>query len=69
MSNDEVEKEFLQELALAFYGRNVLSVGKARALAQMTRWEFEDLLGQRKISRHYTEVDLEEDIRYARSHL
>ncbi|MBI4526976.1 MAG: UPF0175 family protein [Deltaproteobacteria bacterium] len=27
--------------------------GKARELAQMTRWEFEELLGQRQISRQY----------------
>jgi len=34
----------------------------------MTRWEFEELLGERKIPRHYTEADLEEDIRYALGH-
>lgn len=61
----EVEKEFRKELALALYHRGVLSLGKARILAQMTRWEFEELLGQRGIPRHYTEADLEEDIRYA----
>ena len=61
----EVEHEFRKELALALYQREVLSLGKARLLAQMTRWEFEDLLGQREIPRHYTDVDLEEDIRYA----
>jgi predicted HTH domain antitoxin len=58
----EVEHEFRKELALALYQRGVLSLGKARLLAQMTRWEFEELLGQRKILRHYTDVDLEEDI-------
>lgn len=64
----EVEKELRKELALALYQRGVLSLGKARALAQMTRWEFEELLGQRGILRHYTEADLEEDIRYAFGH-
>lgn len=64
----EVEKEFRKELALALYQRGVLSLGKARALAQMTRWEFEELLGQRGIVRHYTRADLEEDIRYAFGH-
>ena len=64
----EVEKEFLKELALALYQRNVLSLGKARVLAQMTRWEFEELLGQRGIVRHYTEVDLAEDISYGLGH-
>jgi predicted HTH domain antitoxin len=50
------------------YQRRVLSIGKARILAQMTRWEFEELLGKRKITRHYTNADLEEDIQYASSH-
>jgi len=60
--------EMSKELALALYQRRVLSIGKARILAQMTRWEFEELLGKRKITRHYTNADLEEDIQYASSH-
>ena len=31
----------------------------------MTRWEFEEVLGQRRIPRHYTEVELGEDSDYA----
>ena len=54
MPLNEVGKEFLKELALALCSRGVLSLGKARILARMTRWEFEELLGQRKIIRHYT---------------
>ena len=65
---DEVEAELRKELALALYQRGVLSSGKACALAGITRWEFEELLGQRQIRRHYTEKNLEEDIEYARSH-
>jgi predicted HTH domain antitoxin len=64
---DEVETELRKELALALYQRGVLSSGKACALARMTRWEFEEVLGQRQIRRHYTEKNLEEDIEYARS--
>ena len=60
----EMEREFRKELALALYQRGVLSLGKARVLAQMTCWEFEELLGQRKVLRHYADVDLEEDIQY-----
>ena len=61
----EVEGELLKELAVALYGRRVLPLGKARLLAQMTRWQFEQLLAERRISRHYTETDLEDDLRYA----
>jgi predicted HTH domain antitoxin len=68
LPSGEMEKEFRKELALALYQRGILSLGKARVLAQMSRWEFEELLGQRKIVRHYTDADLNEDIRYARGH-
>ena len=62
----EMERELRTELALALYQRQALSSGKARELAQTTRWEFEELLGQRQIPRQYSEEDLEEDLRYAR---
>jgi len=65
---DEVEDTLHKELALALYQRGVLSSGKASVLAGMRRWEFEELLGQRHILRHYTEKNLEEDIEYARSY-
>ena len=60
----EMEYEFRKELALALYQRRVLALGKARLLAQMTRWEFEELLGQRTVLRHYTDIDLEEGLEY-----
>ena len=60
----EMEEEFRKELALSLYQRGVLSLGKARLLAQMTRWGFEELLGERRVTRHYTQMDLEEDIAY-----
>lgn len=62
----EMEQELRRELALALYQRQALPSGKARELAQTTRWEFEELLGQRQIPRQYSEEDLEEDLRYAR---
>lgn len=63
---EEVEEELRKELALALYARGALSLGVARRLARMTRRDFEDLLGKRKIPRHYTEDDLAEDLAYAR---
>jgi predicted HTH domain antitoxin len=61
----EIEQELRKELALALYRRGTLSLGKARVLAQLNYWEFDELLGQREITRHYTKTDLEEDIFYA----
>ena len=50
----EVEGELRKELALALYRRGVLSLGKARILAELNLWQFEELLGVRQIPRHYT---------------
>jgi len=61
----EAEDEIRRELALALYRRGVLPLGKARLLAQMSRWQFDQLLGERRIPRHYTGSDLAEDIEHA----
>ena len=66
---EEIETEFRKELALALYQRGVLPQGKARLLAHMTRWEFEQLLADRRIPRHYTDADLDDDIRHAHGRL
>jgi predicted HTH domain antitoxin len=60
----ERDQELRLELALALYQREVLSGGMACKLANMTRWEFESLLGQRRVVRHYDEDDLKQDLRY-----
>ena len=65
----EIEPELRKELALALYQRGALSLGKARSLAQMTRWEFEELLGRRQVKRHYTDLDVEGDVHYGLGHL
>jgi predicted HTH domain antitoxin len=65
----EIEAELKKELALALYQRGVLSLGKARILAGMTRWQFEQTLSDRQIPRHYTETDLQDDLSYAYGHL
>jgi len=66
---EEAEGEIRRELALALYRRGVLSLGKARILAQMSRWQFEQLLGERRIPRHYTASDLAEDLLHAHGDL
>ena len=59
---DDVEAELYKELALALYQRGILSSGKASVLCGLTRWQFEELLGQRQVKRHYGEAELEEDL-------
>ncbi len=61
----EVEQELDKELALSLYQREALSLGKARQLAKLTKWEFQQELQQRKIMRHYSPQEIKEDMDYA----
>lgn len=67
LPHSEIETELRKELAIALYRRGLLSVAKACKLAEMERWSFELLLGERRIERHYSERELSEDISYANS--
>jgi predicted HTH domain antitoxin len=55
-----------RELAVSLYDRGVLSFGKARALAGLSKLEFHRLLGDRETARHYARAELDEDVEYAR---
>lgn len=54
--------ELRVELAVHLYAEGRLSIGKARELAEMTLWEFRQLLASRRISPHYDVADLDEDV-------
>lgn len=56
------EQAIRQEIALQLYDQNIFTFGQVRRLANLSVWEFQQLLGQQKISRHYTEMDLADDI-------
>ncbi|RKY81775.1 UPF0175 family protein [candidate division KSB1 bacterium] len=60
------EKELPQrlkiELAVRLYQVGVLTFGKARELAGMSKWEFQFLLGQEGVLRRYDVEDLEKDL-------
>lgn len=62
----ERESAVRRELAVTLYDREILSFGKARELADLSKVEFHRLLGDREIPRHYTTQELDEDIDYAR---
>ena len=66
MKLPEKERFLNVELAIALYQRGILSMGKARKLAGMSKWEFIEELGKRKIERHYTIKELDEDISFAK---
>jgi len=62
----DMENTIKLELAIALYQREIISFGKARKLAEMSKWEFLEILSKRKIERHYTGKELEEDLAFAK---
>jgi len=60
-----MEEDLLVELAVALYSQEALSFGKARELAGMSKNLVSQLLGKRRIPRHYGQEELEDDIAYA----
>lgn len=67
LPDQRLQEELLKELAVSLYAQEILSFGKARELAQMDKYEFGKLLGNRKISRHYGEEEIQDDLKYAHS--
>lgn len=54
--------ELKVEIAVYLYAQRRLSIGKAHELADMSLWEFRQLLASRRIPPHYDEVDLDKDM-------
>ncbi|HEX9924507.1 MAG TPA: UPF0175 family protein [Anaerolineae bacterium] len=50
------------ELAIHLYEQRRLSIGHAREMADLSLWEFRQLLASRKISPHYDVPDLDDDM-------
>ena len=65
LPRQEQHDRLIVELAVTLYAQGILPFGKARELAGMSKFEFGRLLGERKITRHYSQEDLENDITYA----
>ena len=66
LARQDQKQQLLLELALALYARGILSFGKARELAGLSKYEFGLLLGKRSVARHYTAEDMQDDVSYAR---
>ncbi|WP_118829902.1 UPF0175 family protein [Salinibacter ruber] len=60
------KEELQRKLAISLYREDMLSFGKARELAEMSKHAFGRLLGERGVERHYGPDELAEDLRYAR---
>jgi predicted HTH domain antitoxin len=61
----DVPRQLRIELACALYAQNRLGLGKAAELAGLDRFQMGDELARRNIPRHYTQDDLNSDLRYA----
>ncbi len=61
---DRAKEEITKEMAFSLYQRKIISMGNARKLAGLDKWAFIEGLAERGIERHYTEQELEEDIRH-----
>jgi len=60
------EKDFERvakvELAIALYARGILSLGQARRLSGLSKWDFLEELAKHGVERHYTREELEDDL-------
>jgi predicted HTH domain antitoxin len=56
------EREVKEELAIALYQREAVSLAKAAEIAGLTRLDFQRLLASRDISIHYDVDDLNSDV-------
>jgi predicted HTH domain antitoxin len=54
--------ELKVEIAVYLYAQGRLSLGKARELADLSLWEFRQLLASRRIAPQYDVADLDEDV-------
>jgi predicted HTH domain antitoxin len=59
----EQPARLVRELGVRLYQKGLLSFGKARELAGMTKWEFHLLLGEEGIVRRYDLEELEVDLK------
>ncbi len=59
----EMNDRFKQELALRLYEQRILTFGKARELAGLTKWEFHKLCGRAGIARNYDLEELKRDLK------
>ncbi len=55
-------REFLVELAVYLFDKEVLTLGQAKALAGMSMADFMQLLGQRGVNMHYDVEEFKQDI-------
>ena len=61
------QAELRRELAVLLFAQGRISFGKARELAAMRPWQFQQLLASRAIPMHYDLAEYEDDLDTLRS--
>ncbi|MGR3316904.1 MAG: UPF0175 family protein [Candidatus Anammoxibacter sp.] len=69
MPRNQIKSDLKKELAFLLYAKEFVSMGVARRLADLTKWEFIEGLAQRRVCRHYYEKDFKEDLEYGKGSL
>ncbi len=62
----ELEERLRIELALRLYEKGIASLGQARRIAGISKWDFLELLAKEGIPIHYGEEELKEDLEAAK---
>ncbi len=62
----ELEERLRIELALRLYEKGIASLGQARRIAGLSKWDFLELLAKEGIPLHYGEEELKEDLEIAK---
>lgn len=60
----DLESRLRLELAVALYSQKILGLGKAAELAGLARLRFDEELARRRVSMHYDDSDLAQDVAY-----
>ena len=68
LPQSQIKNKLTQEIAFTLYERKLTSMGNARELANLSKWEFIEGLAERGIQVHYDEHEMNEDITYAKQH-
>lgn len=55
------------ELAIRLYQKRILGFGKARELAELNKWQFQEILAKENIPLNYDIEELERDMETLRS--
>ena len=64
--HEKIKEEILKEISFIFYTQGKTSMGVARRISGLSKRDFFDELARRKISRHYSEKDINADLKYAK---